>query len=810
MNGLLQDVRFALRQLRKNPGFTAAAIIVLALGIGTTTGMLGVVQSVLLRPLRYKDPDRLVLVGTTGQADSSSNITFRNFQDMQRSLHSFAELGAYSSVPVAVQTDAGAQMLVAPSVTANFFKVLGAEPLMGRSFQKGDDDPGANVAIVSSPFWRDTLHSDKNVLGSKIKIGGDLYTIVGVMPSQFQFPLRTQTLWTALQLTPDGKTKQGFDQLSVLGKLKPGVTLDQAHSEGEAFLRNSAMGTSNGQTIHFWLYPYQRLVTGNERPAILALLAACLLLLLIAVVNTANLQIARATKREGEIAMRSALGATRTRLLRQLITESLLLCVAGAAAGWLLAMGFVQTARHLFQGYARFDEIRLDWWTFAGCLLLTSLCGLAAALAPARHLLRNRSELLQSNASSRFSRSHRLSGILVASEVALTCVLLVAAGLFLKTFRSLQNVPLGFVPDNVTGFVLWPQEGNVSTLAATSAFQRILDRLQRLPNVDSAGMVTSLPVSNFQITITGGFSVPGYFTPEQKNPPQIRMQAVSPGYFRAFSIPLLKGRFIAASDAGQGQLSGVVNRAFAEKFLHGVDPIGKQIVLEKDAEFPAPITVVGVSENVVQGNAIGGDIQPEVLISYLQLPTTGTLPHFLVAWAPSFAVRTRGTNKNIAQDIRNVIKTEAPEFATQDMISMNESVQRELRVRKLTVEITSAFAWVGLLLSAAGLYGVLAYLVGQRVREIGIRLALGATRQKVFALIARQGLLMVALGIVVGWAGALIAGRWIRSFLFDTTAHDVLTYVLVGGLIVLASAIAISVPARRAAKVDPMAALRYE
>jgi predicted permease len=403
-----------------------------------------------------------------------------------------------------------------------------------------------------------------------------------------------------------------------------------------------------------------------------------------------------------------------------------------------------------------------------------------------------------------------LSGILVASEVALTCVLLVAAGLFLKTFRSLQNVPLGFVPDNVIGFVLWPQEGNVSTQAAVSTFQRVLDRLERLPSVDSAGMVTSLPVSNFQITITGGFSVPGFFSPAQKNPPQIRMQAVSPGYFRAFGISLLKGRFISTSDAGQGQLSGVVNREFAEKFLHGVDAIGKQIVLEKDAEFPAPITIVGVSENVVQGNAIGGAIQPEVLISYLQLPSTGMLPHFLVAWAPSFAVRAKTANENTAQDIRNVIKTEAPEFATQDMVSMNESVARELRVRKLTVEITSAFAWVGLLLSLAGLYGVLAYLVGQRVREIGIRLALGATRQRVFALIARQGSLMVAVGIVVGWAGSLVAGRWLRSFLFDTTPHDALTYLAVAGVIVVASAAAIALPARRAAKVDPMVALRYE
>jgi putative ABC transport system permease protein len=809
MNGVLQDLRYALRQLRKSPGFTFCGLAVLALGIGATTGMLAVVQSVLLRPLNYNHPERLVLVGTTGQADSTSNVTFRNFEELRSNLRSFAELGAYSSVPVAVETDAGAQMLVAPAVTANFFKMLGVEPVMGRSFQQGDDAPGANIAIVSYPFWRDTLHGDKNILGKKIKIGGDLYAIVGVMPSHFQFPQRQESLWTALQLSPEGKTKQGFDELSVVGKLRPGVSLDQARAEGEAFLRHNAMGTSNGEALHFWVYPYQSLVTGSERPAILALLAACFLLLLIAVVNTANLQIARATKRDAEIAMRSALGATRSRLLRQLVTESLLLSFAGATAGWLVAIGFVRSARYLFEGYARFDEIRLDSWTFAGCVLLTFLCGVAAALAPARHLLHNKSELLQ-NSTGRYSRSQRLTGVLVASEVALTCILLVATGLFLKTFRSLQEVPLGISPNNVTGFVLWPQEGNVSTQVATSALERILARLEHLPNVESAGMATSLPISNFQITITSGFSIPGYLAPAEKNPPQVRLEAVSADYFHALRISLLQGRFISSSDVGPAHPVGVVNRTLAERFLHGLDPVGKQIVLDKDAEFPIPITIVGVFQDVVQGNGIGEAIQPEVLLSFRQLPASSPLPHFLVAWAPSFAVRTKGVPATIAQDIRSVIKTEAPEFATQDIVSMDEALRNQFRERRLTLQITSAFAWIALLLSAAGLYGVLSYLVAQRIREIGIRLALGATRQDVFALIARQGLVMVGTGIVAGWFGAVVAGRWIRSFLFDTTPHDVMTYAVVGALIVVASAIAISLPARRAAKIDPMIALRYE
>lgn len=808
MNGFLQDIRYALRQMRKKPGFTAAAIVVLALGIGATTGMLGVVQSVLIRPLGYKAPDQLVLVGITKEATSTSDIGLRNFQEMQRNLHGFAEIGAYSSLPVAVKANAGTQMLVAPQVSPNFLEMLGVQPMMGRSFREGDDAPGANVAVVSQPFWQHSLHGDKDVLGSKIKVGGELYTIVGVMPPHFQFPLQTETLWTAWQLS-GGKTKQGISQFSVLARLKPGATLEQAQSEGEAFVHHTKIDGNSGQPTHFWVYPYKELVTGDEKPALLALLSACFLLLLIAVVNTANLQIARATHREAEISMRSALGATRARLLRQLITENLLLCFAGSALGWLVAMGFVQMARQLFQNYVRVDEAHLDFWTFFGCMLLTCICGVVTGLAPARHLLRKKSGGAFQGAGSRhYSRPQRLSGVLVAAEVALTCVLLVAAGLFLKTFRSLENVPLGFDPDHVTTFLLWPQGSNTSASAAS--YQRILDRLQHLPNVAAAGLVTSLPVSHFQLWFNAGFSIPGYLAPVQKNGPEVRLKAASPGYFSALEIPLLSGRFISDADAQGSQVVGVVNHAFATQVMHGKNPIGEEIVLDKGVGFSSPITIVGVSGDVIQGNAIGPSVKPEVVVSYQQIPPSSMPGQFLVGLAASFAVRSSSATQGIAQDIRTVLKTEAPDFAVDGLTPMNEAVQDVLRTRRLAVEITSIFGWLALLLSATGLYGVLAYLVGQRIREIGIRLALGATKQNIFALVAKQGLLMVGAGLLIGWVGAWFAGRWIRSFLFGTTTHDLFTYALVGVVVVLASAIAVSLPARRAAKVDPMVALRYE
>ena len=419
--------------------------------------------------------------------------------------------------------------------------------------------------------------------------------------------------------------------------------------------------------------------------------------------------------------------------------------------------------------------------------------------------------MLHSGTGKRISHQHRLSGWMVTAEVALSTVLLIAAGLFLRTFRSMASVPLGFSPENVTIFLLWPEGGNSMPMPLKiSAYQRVLDRLEHLPNVDSAGLVTSLPISNFQMTVISGFKISGLVSSDQKPMPALRITAASAGYFRALSIPILQGRSLAASDTASAPMVGVANQALVDKYLHGTNPIGRQIVLDKPSGILQPITVVGVSGNVIQGNSIAEPVQPELAVSFLQLPHAAEFSQYMIGFADGFAVRTRSAGNDIAANIRTIVRSEAPDFAIDDLVPFDAEVQVQLKTQRLAFEITSAFAWIAVLLSATGLYAVLAFVVGQRIHEMGIRLALGATRESVFGLIVRQGLWMVGAGLICGGAAAMFTGPWIRAFLYGVTIRDPLTYVLVSVVVILASAVAILAPAVRAAHVAPMAALRYE
>ncbi|HET9409731.1 MAG TPA: ABC transporter permease [Candidatus Sulfotelmatobacter sp.] len=803
MNGILQDVRYALRQLRKNGGFTIAAVLVLGLGLGISTGMLAVVRSVLINPLPYPHSEQIVELGTASQTNAAS-VSYPDLQEMQHSLHAFNQLAAYMWIFAPVQSGDGTRMSNAVAVTTNLFTLLQVQPVMGRTFRQDDN----YAAVIDRDFWLHSLHGKADVLGSKLKVNGDFYTVVGVMPSGVQFPWPNGDIWTTLQLSAEHKNKEGFDQFNLVGRLNSGVGIEQARQELQSFWQHKR-GTQKSEPVHPWVYPFLKIVTGDERPAMLALLGACLVLLLIALVNASNLQLARGARRKAEIAMRAALGATRARLMRQMIVESVVISLVGAAGGWILATGFVRTARNLFQGYPRIEEARLDPWTFLACLVLAVICGVVAAFAPSWHLLRARSGFsLEYRGAERAARPQRLSGGLVATEVALTCVLLVTAGLFLRTLRSLEHVHLGFAPERLTTFQLWAQ-GATTDKEAIFSYEQALERIQALPGVEAVGMTNALPIGFF-IGMSERFGIPGHLPIQQKGGPEVRVLVTTPGYFSALRIPLLAGRFLSGGDRQGSEVAGVVNEVFVSKYLRGVDPIGKQIVLEPEGGFSAPVTIVGVAGNVVQDNDIAHAILPEVTVSYDQLPPSGSLTHFAAGISASFAVRSNISQDILDRDIRALVAQTAPQLAVGEVTPMRDAVSYYFASKRLAAEIASAFGWTSLLLAAGGLYGVLAYLTALRIREIGIRMALGATRWGVCALVLRQGIWMIGTGTLVGWLAAVLAGRWIRSFLFGVTTHDLPTYALVGLVMLTAAMIAMIAPARRAAKVDPMVALRYE
>ena len=406
------------------------------------------------------------------------------------------------------------------------------------------------------------------------------------------------------------------------------------------------------------------------------------------------------------------------------------------------------------------------------------------------------------------ARSQRLSVVLISAEISLTCMLLVAATLLLRTFSAIEHAPLGFQPENVTTFLLWPVRPNAPISTAQVSFRGVLDRLEHVAGVRAAGMVTSLPLSNFSFSLDGTFRIPGHVSSNVKDTTQLAV--ASPDYFRAMGIPILQGRSLSEGDVPGTSLVGVVNRTFAHRYLPQTNPLGQQVVLDKYAQFPTPITIVGVYGDVIQGDNLGEPADPKIMISYLQLPRSSPIAHMMMGLAPGFAVQAEREQHGLASVIQGIVKEDAPEFALDEVSSMNAAISGHLRTRRTALQLSSVFGGLALMLAMAGVYGVLAYLTGQRTREIGIRLALGATREKVMIFVPRIGSVAVVSGMSAGFAGALLACRGIRSFLYGVSAYDPVSYLLVAVVIVAASIGAITVPARRAAKVDPMVALRYE
>ena len=798
MSGLMQDLRQAVRQLRRSPGFAALAIITLALAIGANTAMFTVAEDILLRPLAYADAGRLAVINTTNDAQHSST-SWLNYRDIRdQTTHTFSDVGVYSEDVGVVEGSAAASSasasdvtptsVVSPNVSPNIFSMLGVQPLLGRTFTKEEGEAnGPKVVLLSEGLWREAFHSNRNIIGQTIRVNNQARTVVGVMPASFRFPetmgadLR-KGIWLPMQPTSLMLNERGYSFDYIVGKLRPGVTLEQAQAELDRTTRG--MLATNPKKLHpdFKLHaiPYLETVTGKVRPVFFGLVAALGMVLLIACANVANLMIARCLGRQQEFAVRSALGAPRTRLIRGMLVEGGLLSALGCGLGIALAW-FMLRAIHALPAdtIPRAEAITLDWTVILVLAAIATLTTLLSSILPAVLVARTHPQRALQTASRGLgtrSVSNRLTHALVIGEVALSTLLLIATGLLFHTLWNLQHTDLGFTTERVTGFTVMPSDAagfsGMSVSAdtehapvsnAVTTYGPVLERLRNAAGVEDAALVTAPPLSGIEMGTS--LRIVGEPQDDAHNY-NARMTAVSPGYAHMLGTPLLRGRMISESDTPAAPFVAVINQTLARKVFGTRDPLGKQIDLGgKDTGMIKPYTIVGVLGDQKDA-AIGKPASPMLLLPYQQIPTTSLFYPALLKTVVNMLVKTRG-DVAVAPIARAVFHEQAPDYALDNFQTLSETVSQSDFTNRLGLYVTAAFAALAALMVITGLYGVLAQLVGYRRREIGIRLALGAPRASVLQMVLRQGAAMIAVGLVVGLVLSAISGRLLAGFLYD-------------------------------------------
>jgi putative ABC transport system permease protein len=828
MQTLSNDLHYAFRQLRKTPGLTLLAILSLTLGIGANTAIFTVIESVLLRPLPYTHADRLVFIGPESDKPGFTSTSWLNYRDVRAQSKLLEFTAGYSEDVSVVEGKDGSQSVVAPRVTPSLFPMLGAQPLLGRTFTEAEGQTaGPQVVLLSEGLWRQTFHADRGIVGQMVNIGGTPRTVIGVMPGSFHFPEAMgpdlqKGVWLPVQPTGEMLKERGYHFFSIVGELAPGVSLSQAQHELDAIAAHLPK-TDNSGPVTFRATPYQQVLTGPVRPVLYALFAALALVLLIACANVSNLLIARCLGRQQEFAVRTALGAGRWRLARQMVSEGMLLSLVGCAAGVMLAQLAISAVGKLPDGtIPRADSIAIRWTVVLALAAIACIATLLSSLLPALLVSRSNPQAALQAASRGLgaqSVSGKLSGGLVAGEVALSTLLLVATGLLFHTLWNLEKSHLGFDTARVTTFTAMPADaagfsamavsedkGNAPLSVAVLSYQPVLDRMRSLPGIESAAMVTAPPLSG--VDIGTSFEIVGR-PKDPKNKNEGRISAISGGYASTMGTPLLRGRMIGDEDVATTPFVAVINQALADKYFPGQDPLQKQINLGgKDTGMIKPYTIVGVLADQVDRN-VGGAVEPLILLSQQQVPTTSLFYQALLKTVVSFVVKSRGEIP-IAAEMRSVFHQLAPGFALDNFSTMDDLVQKNTFSQRLGLYLVGSFAGLAIVMVVAGLYGVLSQLVSHRRREIGIRMALGATRRSVAQLILRQGSIVIGSGLAIGLLLAFVTGRWITSFLYQVKPLDMLTYVAVAVGLSVIGLMAALLPASKAASIEPMQALRED
>jgi putative ABC transport system permease protein len=816
-----------LRQLRQSPGLALLAILTLALGIGANTAIFTVIESVLLRALPYADADRLVYIGPVDEPGfgATSWLNYRDIRDQSQQLKTVA---AYSEDIGVVETQDASESVPAPRVTPNVFSMLDVQPLLGRTFTQNEGETGASeVVLLSEAVWRQSFQADPGIIGKAVRISGKPRTVVGVMPASFLFPESMgpdihKGIWLPLKPTAEMQKDRGYHFLSIVGELRPGVSTMQAQRELDAIAAHIPK-TKDENAFAVRATPYQEVLTGPVRPILYSLFAALVLVLLIACANVSNLLIARCLGRQKEFAVRAALGASRLRLVRQLLSEGMMLSLAGCGGGVILAqLAMIATHKLPAGTIPRADSIALHWTVVlalgAIALVTTVLSSLLPALLVARA---NPQAALQAASRGIGSRSvsRRLSGWLVTGEVALSTLLLVGTGLLFHTLWNLQQSQLGFetarltlfsaTPANAAGFTgmaVSEDTGNAPPSIATLTYQPVLDRIRQVPGVQSAALITTPPLSGMDMGTS--FSILGQAR-DTGNKPETRISAVSGDYARTMGTLVLRGRMISDDDVATAPFVVVINDTLAKKYFAGQDPLQKQLDLGgKETGMIKPYTIVGVLADQVDSK-VGGTVQPFILLSQQQVPTTSLFYQALLETVVNFVVKTRG-DIPVAAEMRSVFHQAAPGFALDDFQTMQEAVEKNTFNQRLGLDLVGSFAGLAVVMVIAGLYGVLSQLVSYRRREIGVRMALGATRKSVAQLVLHQGSILIGTGLGVGLLLAFATTRLIKGFLYQVQALDMWTYVAVAVTLSAVGLIAALIPARRAAYIEPMEALRTD
>jgi putative ABC transport system permease protein len=812
MMSFWQDIRYGLRMLGKNPGFTVIAVLTLALGIGANTALFSVVNGVLLNPLPFPNPDQLVAVYSKTGTFQESSIAYPNFLDWHKDNHSFASLSAFRSDDYNMVGTGEPERVHTHMISAEFFPALGLQPLLGRTFRPEEDQAGAGpVTILGDGLWKGKFGLSQDVLGKSITLNGKSYTIIGVAqgritglsPTDLYIPIGQ---WT----DPTFQDRRISMGMNSIGRLKPGVTIEQARADMNRIAENLAAAypeADKGTGVS--LIPLKADVVGNVKGILLVLLGAVSFVLLIACANVANLLLARSTGRTREFAIRAALGASPARVIRQLLTESVLLGIAGGCIGLLLAkLGVRVLLATLATSVPRSEEIALDSHVLFYTLGISILTGIVFGLIPALKTLRpDTHETLKEGGRGSSGARHRAQSVFIVVEMAMAVVLLIGAGLMIRTLSALGNVNPGFDPGNVLTFAI----SSTSSSAASADQLRAMYR-ETLRQLGSVRGVETVSMMGGSLPMTGDSEVPfwleGHPKPANDNDMAFALfYLVNPGYHQAMRIPVERGRTFTDRDDEHSPSVALIDATFARKYFPNQDPIGKHLNVGLLDMQPEIVGVVGHVEHWGLGSRQHQDLQAQLYLPVWQVPDRFWT---LLANGSGYVARTTGTTGDITSAIRQAAEKVVSSAALYDVRPMEEIVSRSISTQRLTMFLLSVFSALALVLSAVGIYGVISYLTGQRTHEIGVRVALGASRRDVLQMVLGQGLKITLIGVGIGVAAAFGFTRLITTLVYGVGASDPLTFGAVAIMLSGVALFACYIPARRAMRVDPIVALRYE